>query len=148
MEIVVIAVLLVIDQWSKAAVQFSSSLPLTVIPDYFYITYLKNEGAAWSMLTGKTVLLELIAFAAIGILLYGMLEARKKGYRLLQIAYAFLIAGAAGNLIDRLRFGYVRDFFEWYPFHYAFPVFNVADVALTIGVILLVIGARKSEKKA
>ena len=74
MEILVIAAVLIIDQWSKAVVQFSTSLPIEVIPNYFYITYLKNEGAAWSMLAGKTVLLELIAFVAIGILLYGLLH--------------------------------------------------------------------------
>ena len=148
MEILVIAAVLIIDQWSKAVVQFSTSLPIEVIPNYFYITYLKNEGAAWSMLAGKTVLLELIAFVAIGILLYGLLQVKKKKQRLLIIAYALLISGAAGNLIDRLRFGYERDFFEWYPFHYSFPVFNVADVALTFGVILLVIGVWLTEKKA
>lgn len=148
MEILVIAAVLIIDQWSKAVVQFSTSLPIEVIPNYFYITYLKNEGAAWSMLAGKTVLLELIAFVAIGILLYGLLQVKKKKQRLLIIAYALLISGAAGNLIDRLRFGYVRDFFEWYPFRYSFPVFNVADVALTFGVILLVIGVWLTEKKA
>ena len=148
MEILVIAAVLIIDQWSKAVVQFSTSLPIEVIPNYFYITYLKNEGAAWSMLAGKTVLLELIAFVAIGILLYGLLQVKKKKQRLLIIAYALLISGAAGNLIDRLRFGYVRDFFEWYPFHYSFPVFNVADVALTFGVVLLVIGVWLTEKKA
>ena len=84
----------------------------------------------------------------IQILLYGLLQVKKKKQRLLIIAYALLISGAAGNLIDRLRFGYVRDFFEWYPFHYSFPVFNVADVALTFGVILLVIGVWLTEKKA
>ena len=63
-----------------------------------------------------------------------------------RVALAFMIAGAAGNLIDRLLLGHVRDFLHFYIFSYDFPIFNVADSALTIGVILLIIGSFLEEK--
>jgi signal peptidase II len=145
---VLIAIVLAVDQWSKYWVDHNLSQPIEVIHDYFYITYLENDGAAWNMLAGRTVLLELCAFAGIGIFLYLLLKARKGGQTFLVVSYALLIAGAAGNLWDRLAFGYVRDLFQWFPFHYAFPIFNVADVSLTVGVILLLIGMMRQDHKA
>ena len=74
-----------------------------------------------------------------------MQKAKKEHLKLSKTALAMMIAGAAGNLIDRLMLNYVRDFLHFYPFGYDFPVFNVADCALTIGVILLIIGMLKGE---
>ena len=143
MEYGIIAVILVLDQITKAVIQNSAAVKagVEVIPDFFYLTYVQNTGAAWSMLSGHQVFLCLIAAAAICVMWVFMQKAKKES----KTALAMMIAGAAGNLIDRLMLNYVRDFLHFYPFGYDFPVFNVADCALTIGVILLIIGMLKGE---
>ena len=132
---------MVIDQVSKFVIaadpaRFSN---LEIIPGFFYLTYVKNTGAAWSMLAGQRTLLSLIAAIAIIFMTLMLRKARKKKNRLLRAALVMMIAGAAGNLADRLMFGYVRDFLHFYPFGYDFPVFNFADMCLCIGVGILIL---------
>ena len=140
MEWIIIGVLIILDQITKYMVQISQPLSIEVIPNFFYITYVKNDGAAWNMLAGKQTFLSLLAAVAIGVMLYFLLKQKQShSAKLNQIALACMIAGAAGNLIDRLVLNYVRDFLHFYPFGYDFPVLNIADTALTIGVILLIL---------
>lgn len=140
MEWIIIAALIAADQITKYLVQISQPMEIEVIPKFFYITYVKNDGAAWNMLSGKQVFLCVLAGAAIGVMLYFLLKGKRNhGAKMTQAALACMIAGAAGNLIDRLFLNYVRDFLHFYPFGYDFPVFNIADAALTIGVILLIL---------
>ena len=147
MALTVIALWLLLDQVTKISVQQGLVDRLTIIPGYFYITYVKNDGAAWSILAGKTYLLILVAVVALILLGRMLWKAHVKKQRLLEFALASMIAGALGNLIDRVQFGYVRDFMEWYPFGYSFPIFNVADVALTLGVIVLLLVSLRAERK-
>ena len=151
-EGIIIAVTLLLDMVTKHAIQ-TACLPgqsTTVIDGFFYIHSVQNDGAAWSMLRGKQVLLSLIAVVAIFVMLKYMLEAREKKQDIEAVCLAFMIAGAAGNLIDRLLLGYVRDFLDFFIFGYDFPVFNVADMALSVGVIVLILwmlaGDRKEQK--
>ena len=116
-----------------------------MIENFFHITYAENTGMAWSMLSGQIAFLSLISAAAIGLMLWYLYT--KKPDRLSRIALALMIGGAAGNLFDRLYFGYVRDFLDFYIFGYDFPIFNIADSALCIGVFLLALAALKEEKK-
>lgn len=139
-----ISVVLILDQVTKFCVQSSSSLPVTVIPGFFKIEYLKNTGAAWSMLSSKTALLTLVSAVAIGVMLWYLLT--KKTTSVQETALCLMIAGAAGNFIDRLCLSYVRDFLSFNIFGYPFPVFNIADCALCIGVFLLFICTMKEEK--
>ncbi len=138
METILIAVILIVDQITK---YFAAKLTASVeiIPNFLYFTFVKNEGAAWSMLTGHQVFLSLIAVVAIGVMLYFLMKARKQKLTLTRISLAMMMAGAAGNLIDRLALNYVRDFINTYIFGYDFPVFNIADCALTIGVAVLIL---------
>lgn len=140
---ILIAGLVLLDQLTKVMISSnpSSFANVEVIPGFFYITYVKNTGAAWSMLSGQRVFLSLISAAAVIGMLYALHQQHKKGQKLTCIALALMIAGAIGNLIDRLALGYVRDFLNFYIFGYDFPVFNVADICLTIGVGLLILAA-------
>jgi signal peptidase II len=134
----IVAIVLVIDQVTKYIVAGSAALQeMTVIPGFFHITYAENTGMAWSLLSGQQALLCFVAAIAIGFMLYILVT--KKPRKLTAIGLDLIIGGAAGNLIDRLLFGYVRDFLHFYIFGYDFPIFNIADSALTIGVILLIL---------
>ncbi len=136
-EIIIISFVLVIDQLSKYLVAEMGNINLSIIPHFFYITYAENTGMAWSLLEGQKVFFCLAAAAAIGVMLYYLVT--KNPSRLIRVSLALMIAGAAGNLIDRLVLGYVRDFLNFYIFGYDFPIFNVADSALCIGVALLIL---------
>jgi len=129
----------VIDQITKAVVAANLYLAesVRVIPGFFNLVHYRNPGAAFSILaTGgplKTVFLAATSVVALVIIYF--IARQTKG--LPQVAALGLIAGgAAGNLIDRLRFGYVVDFLDCYIGVYHWPAFNVADSAITAGVIL------------
>lgn len=97
-----------------------------------------NDGAAFSNFRGKQVLLSLIAVAAV-IALAVMARRTRPEQRLQRAAYAMIVGGALGNLVDRVRDGAVTDFVRWKLGSHEWPIFNVADVALVIGVALLVL---------
>lgn len=148
MEACIIVICLILDQVTKYWVQTAKPMDVGVISRFFYLTYVKNTGAAWSMLSGQQVLLSVIAAAAIGAMLYFLLrDIRSSAPKMMRISLSLMIAGAAGNLIDRLFLNYVRDFLHFYPFGYDFPVFNVADMCLTIGVCLLILQTLLEDRK-
>lgn len=142
----VIAAVVLIDQLSKYIIQNDISLyQVEIIPGFFDITYARNTGMAWSLLSGQQVFLCLVSAAAIiGMMWYLTVRKPKP---LISFSLALMIGGAAGNLIDRLIFGYVRDFLNFYIFGYDFPIFNIADAALYIGVFLLLIDTFFEEKR-
>lgn len=133
-------VLVAIDQISKYWVRtdLAQNGPIILIPDVFSLQYLTNTGAAWGLMSGNTVLLSIFTFIVLGFIffLYLKIPAGKK-YKALKIILVFIMAGAVGNLIDRVTLGYVVDFiyFELIDF----PLFNFADCCLTVSSILLFI---------
>ncbi|MBP3891721.1 MAG: signal peptidase II [Solobacterium sp.] len=141
MELGIIGIVILLDQISKYIVQQNAAAigQMEIIPNFLYLRYIKNTGAAWSMLSNHTMLLTLISVVEIGILVYFLLDVRKKKQTLYRIALSLMIGGAIGNLIDRVSFQYVRDFIDTYIFGYDFPVFNIADSALCIGAFLLIV---------
>lgn len=146
---IIVVIVLVLDQLTKFMVQNSAVLQtqsIPVIPGFFYLTYVKNTGAAWSAFADKTQLLALVSAVAVGVMLWYVITRKPKKWIL--FALALMIGGAAGNMIDRIWLGYVRDFFDFYPFGYNFPVFNVADIAVTIGVIMLILASLKEDQHA
>ena len=138
----VLGILLAIaaDQYTKylAVIYLKDQPSISVWKDVFELTYVENRGAAFGILEDQTwffVLTGIIIFALI-IFLYTWIPKTRK-YLPLRICGIFIFAGAAGNLIDRSRLGYVVDFFYFKPID--FPVFNVADIYITVSFAALII---------
>lgn len=108
-----------------------------VIKDVFHLTYIENRGAAFGMLQNARWLFITVTFIACAVLVFLLIRDRKKMHTLMRVCFALILAGALGNLIDRVFLGYVRDMFYFVPID--FPVFNVADSAITIGFVILIL---------
>lgn len=110
----------------------------------FSFMYVQNRGAAFSMLSGRLGLLSIISILfCIGVVVYWFVKKPKD--RLLCSALAMMAAGALGNAVDRVMYGYVVDFIK--TEFIDFPVFNIADIAITLGAALIVISVCMEEKK-
>ncbi len=146
-------VILVLDQWTKYLVlgrfQYGESIP--IIEGFFNLTYVRNTGAAFGLLASADpafrvpffLIVPMVALIVLG-LLYKELPASSK-YR--ATALSLITAGALGNLLDRVRFGYVVDFLDFHLREtYHWPAFNVADAAISSGVILLLIAGLMEKK--
>ena len=132
--------LLGIDQASKFYIDstFKLNEHLSIIPNFFQITYTRNEGAAWSILEGKMLFFYIVSIVAIILLGYFYKHTKKHEY-MSRLGIVFMLSGTIGNFIDRLQFQYVRDFLDFQIFGYDFPIFNVADMALCIGVFFVIL---------
>ncbi|MBU7008475.1 signal peptidase II [Phosphitispora fastidiosa] len=134
--------LLAADQFSKWFVisRMTKSESIPVIEPVFYITYVMNPGAAFGMLPYKTVFfVSVTVVVLLGIIFFARrIPARKV---LLKTGLALQVGGAVGNLIDRLRFGQVVDFFDFR----VWPVFNIADMGIVFGVGILFIELMKDD---
>ena len=110
-------------------------------------TYLENRGAAFGILENKKIILMIITLLIIGFVIVYIFKNYKSLVSFEKIIYGLLLGGALGNLIDRIFRGYVIDFISVrLPFNYDFPVFNVADIAVVVSCILLVIFSLKGQK--
>lgn len=145
--IIVFAILLFLDQISKSIISAFLKVgeSITLIKNFFSIHYITNNGAAWSIFTNKNNFLILISLVSL-IIIYRFMYLFKKNKRN-NIAFGFLLAGIVGNLIDRWLFGYVRDFLDFKIFNYNYPIFNIADIGVVVGVILLIVAIIKGEDK-
>lgn len=130
--------ILALDQITKFLVvkfmDYGESIP--IIENFLSITSHRNSGAAWGMLQGKMWLFYIITVFVIIMLVY-FYKKEATDSLLLQLSLTMLIAGALGNFIDRVLFQEVVDMIDTMIFSYDFPIFNVADSSLTIGVILM-----------
>lgn len=131
---------IILDQVTKyiVATQMKIHHSVEVIPGFFYFTSHRNSGAAWGMLQGQMWLFYIVTVVVVIVIIYYM-TIYKHQYPLLNIGLALILGGAIGNFIDRVRIQEVIDFLDFNIFGYDFPIFNVADSALTIGVILVII---------
>ena len=139
LEISIISIVLILDQVTKYLSERYLALGASspVIQGVFQFTNVHNTGAAWGMLAGGRWLFIVITLVTVGLLCWLLLRRRKTLGLLARLCVALLIAGATGNLIDRVLIGYVRDMFDFCLIN--FPVFNVADCAVSVGAALLVI---------
>lgn len=140
---VLVLVVLGLDRWTKWLIHSRLLLNQTIliIDGFFNITYVQNTGVAFGILDAaslplKSAALATLTIAAIaGVIVYSLRTPVNQ--RLLQVALSLILAGALGNLYDRIHYGYVIDFIEVYFRNYRWPSFNIADSAITVGVALL-----------
>lgn len=140
--------ILLLDQISKSLIEiyFKLNESVIIIKDFFSITIAHNTGGAWSILNNHSYLFIIFSVIALIILIRFMFQFKNNLRN--NIAFAFTVAGIMSNLADRLFLGYVRDFLDFKIFGYDYPIFNIADIAIVMGVILLVIAIIKGEDKA
>ena len=133
MILAIISSVIFLDQLSKflAVSSLQLNTPVSLIKNFLYLTLVHNRGAAFGMLKNQLLLFVLISFFAI-LFIFLHLKNKKNPF-LYNLSLSLILSGAVGNLIDRLRFGYVIDFLDFR----VWPVFNLADSALTIGAVLL-----------
>ena len=127
-------VVIVLDQFTKYLIKTTMSPheSIPVIENIFHITFVRNQGAAFGIFQGQTAFLIAVTVIII-ILLIGVYWKLARQNNILTIGLALQLGGAVGNLADRIRFSYVVDFFDFR----VWPVFNIADIAIVIGVIIV-----------
>ena len=148
MPYIIALIAILIDQITKYIVMKTMSLgeSIEVIPNIFYITSHRNKGAAWGILQDKMYFFYLITIVFVIAVVY-FIQKQAKGDKLLGVSLGLILGGAIGNFIDRLFRHEVVDFIHVYIFGYNFPVFNIADSSLCIGVILMIIITLMEDKR-
>lgn len=140
-------IVLFLDQLTKQAIRshlvYGDSRP--IIDGFFNLVYVRNDGAAWNILSGHGLILILISFSVL-VLLFIYRRSFLQDQLSHKILMGLLVGGIAGNLIDRIRFGWVTDFLDFQFGSYHYPSFNVADSAICIAIGLYVLSNLFSPK--
>ncbi len=142
--IYLIIVFLLVDRITKILAMRIASIKL--IKNFLYLTYARNTGMAFSLLTDKTLLIIFLNILIIGYIIYCVIR-NKPSEKLSIVGYSLILSGAFSNLLDRIIYGYVIDFIDVYIFGYDYPIFNLADSFIVIGVVLLLIGGYYDNNK-
>ncbi len=150
--LVSLAVLL-LDQWTKGIITraFDVHQSRTVVGGLFDLTYVRNSGAAFGLFASvdssiKAIILNSVAVLVFIVVSAYALRSSHKSVRL-QVGFSLILGGAIGNLLDRVRFGYVVDFLDFSISGHHWPAFNVADSAICIGVGLLFLDMLRNEEE-
>lgn len=156
---IIITVVLILDQVTKylARIFLQPVYSVPILGDFFRLTYVENPGIAFGLRIENKVFFTVLSIIAVIVIFYYLFLLKQ--HTVLRFAFALILGGAFGNLIDRFLFGRVVDFldFEFFDIHistfsflfidfsgfhmYRWPVFNVADIAVTVGMILIIINA-------
>ena len=145
--LILFLLILVADQYTKLAIQqdmfLGQSIPL--IHGFFHLTYIRNTGGAFGIMRNSTNLFIVISVIVIIFIIYFLFEEKNKD-ALILVFSALVLGGALSNLIDRIRLGYVIDFLDFL----VWPVFNIADAAISVGMVMLFIRIifKKEKEKA
>lgn len=135
-----VGLLTLLDQWTKhlAVVHLAGQDPYILIPGVFQLQYLENKGAAFGIMQNKLWVFAILTviYLLVAVWIYFRIP-REKKYFILHVIAVVLTAGALGNFIDRIRLGYVVDFFYFSLID--FPIFNVADIFVVVSFLLLAI---------
>ena len=143
---ILVLMLFMLDYISKQYIMknFKLNEYIVVIKDFFNIRYVRNTGAGFSILQDQKVVLIVIPILAILMLCYMLYKENKKN-TFIVFGYLLIIAGALGNLYERIIYGSVTDFLDFIIFGYDYPVFNVADMFVCIGCAILLLNSLKKE---
>lgn len=138
---------ILLDQIIKNLLLFFMSFgqSMTVIPGFFSITLIGNTGAAFSILSSNTLLLIVISIIVLNVIYFWFVKGKKLS-DFEQVAFGLLIGGIIGNLIDRALHMQVIDYLDFNIFGYNFPVFNLADIAIVVSMVLIAIQMIKGDK--
>ena len=141
-------IILIIDQIVKLLITNKLVLneELTIIPNFFSLYYVENTGAAFSILENQIFLLVIISFFFL-FFIDKMLSTEEISTELTKLSFGMIIGGVLGNLIDILLHHCVIDYLSFTFFKYKFAVFNIADIAIVLGIVLLTIDIYLEEKK-
>ncbi|GLV48555.1 lipoprotein signal peptidase [Thermus sp. LT1-2-5] len=149
MPTVLVPLLLAFDQILKLwALENLSPVPKPLLGDLLYLTLVQNTGAGFGLLQGRAFLLGWLSLGVGAVLLY--LLAKQRYAPLFTLALSLIAVGALGNGIDRLGRGWVVDYLDLgtpFPLLANFPVFNLADVCVTLGALLLLLSPRRKRKR-
>jgi signal peptidase II len=120
---------------------------ITVVRGFFYVVHVGNTGAAWSMFSGRSLLLAVLAAATLAAIFMGR-KALGLAAAPMQACFGLICGGIAGNLVDRISRGHVVDFLDFHFGTYVYPTFNVADSAIFVGVALYIILSIRAPRTA
>lgn len=145
---IIALIIIVVDQFTKWLVVNKMELyeQIPIIDNFFYLTSHRNSGAAWGILQDQMIFFYVVTVVVLGGVIY-YLHTHAKGNRTLSLGLSLILGGAIGNFIDRLIHKEVVDFLDFIILKYDYPIFNIADSALVIGVILVIIVTFVDEKK-
>ncbi len=136
LSIVLVIVLLGIDLLLKYLVS-TYLTTVNIIDNFFSLTYVLNDGAAFSLFASRTYLLILIAIICLFFIIYELKN--NLDDRILSIGYSLALAGLLGNFLDRLIDGYIIDYLSFKILGYNYPIFNFADILIVVGIIVVII---------
>ena len=134
--VILVSVLLGIDLLLKYLVS-TYLTTVNIIDNFFSLTYVLNDGAAFSLFASRTYLLILIALICLFFIIYELKN--NLDDRVLSIGYSLVLTGLLGNFLDRLIDGYIIDYLSFKIFTYNFPIFNFADILIVVGIIIVMI---------
>jgi signal peptidase II len=145
---VLAAVIILVDQWTKELVvrhmELYDSIPL--VEDLLYLTSHRNKGAAWGIMQGQMWFFYIVTVIVVIGIIYFLIK-HTKNEPFLGWPLSLILGGAIGNFIDRVFRGEVVDFIDVYIFSYNYPIFNIADSALVVGAITIIIATFFDNKK-
>lgn len=133
-------IVILLDQLSKIIIRVNLNVnySIKIIGKFFKITHVENDGAAWSILNGRWIFLVILSLLFL-IFILTCIKKDDRNTKLNILSYSFLIGGIIGNMIDRILYRRVTDFLSFRIFNYEFPVFNIADIFIVVGMFIFII---------
>ena len=133
-------IVFIVDRVVKVLIDnnFVLNVRNNIIDNFFYITKCHNKGAAFSLFSGNVIILILITLVVL-YLMYRTIKNKSNVNTISILSYGLLLGGIVGNLFDRIVYGYVIDFLDFIIFNYNFAIFNIADIAIVVGAIMLIL---------